>query len=231
VAEHRARHLGNVFAFDGAAHGSNEPYAWCWTAAALLERDPRYHERFRQLARELAEGQGQEVFARLFGSSTEELSEQWQLTVVDLDYGYDFARASVDFAPGKPLPSGGAEVTLAADRGWQSSRIELRAGQAYRIEAGGRYQVAAAGRPCPCEPGGVSIRYYKGRPLGVLLAAVRPEKPGPGTSSALLRPIVVGLGATLRPETAGTLYLKINDSPAELAKNAGQLRVKVSGAQ
>ncbi len=78
-----------------------------------------------------------------------------------------------------------------------------------------------------CEPGGVSIRYYKGRPLGILLAAVRPDDPPPGSTSALLRPTSVGLGATITPAETGTLFLKINDSPGELHDNAGQLKVEV----
>jgi hypothetical protein len=230
VAQHQAKHLRTVLVFDGRTHGSNEFYAWCWTAASLLERDPRYHDRFRQLALALAAGRGSAAFESLFAANPDELAEQWQLTVVDLDYGYDFARASVVFAPGQPLPAGGTEVSIAADRGWQSARVTLEAGQTYRLDAHGRFQVANPGRPWPCEPGGVSIRYYRGRPLGMLLAAVRPDHPEPGRSSALLRPVPVGLGTTLTPETTGTLYLKVNDSPAELADNAGQLQVKIQRA-
>lgn len=228
VAQHRAKYLRDVLAFNGQTHGSNEFYGWCWTAASLLERDPRYHDRFRQLALALAADNGSAAFAELFATHPDELAEQWQLTVVDLDYGYDFARASVLFAPGQPLPAAGTEVSIAADRGWQSARVTLEAGQTYRLVATGRYQVANPGRPWPCEPGGVSIRYYRGRPLGMLLAAVRPDHPEPGRSSPLLRPIPVGLGTTLTPETTGTLYLKVNDSPAALSDNAGQLRVKIN---
>ena len=49
----------------------------------------------------------------------------------------------------------------------------------------------------------------------------------PGSTSALLRPTVIGLGATIIPAESGTLFLKINDSPGELHDNAGQLKVEV----
>jgi hypothetical protein len=62
-------------------------------------------------------------------------------------------------------------------------------------------------------------------PLGMLQAAVRVEPPDPNEPTALVRTIGVGLGATLRPERSGTLYLRINDSPAELDDNAGELTV------
>ena len=39
--------------------------------------------------------------------------------------------------------------------------------------------------------------------------------------------VVVGLGTTLVPKRSGTLFLRVNDSPAELADNAGSLEVRV----
>ena len=64
-----------------------------------------------------------------------------------------------------------------------------------------------------------------------LLAAVRPEpspqSPADRSPSALLRPLVVGLGATLSPPQSGTLFFKINHSAGELDDNAGELKVEV----
>ncbi len=77
-----------------------------------------------------------------------------------------------------------------------------------------------------CEPGGVTIRYYRGHPLGILLAAVRPDHPKPGSTTALLHSTVIGLAAKLTPKQSGTLYLKVNDSAGELDDNAGELRVQ-----
>ena len=118
-------------------------------------------------------------------------------------------------------------VAVAADRGWQNSGVRLEAGQKYRLTASGEYQVANALKGWWCEPGGVTIRYYRGQPLGILLAAVRPDKPSPDRPSALLKPTVIGLGATLSPSESGRLFLKINDSPGELDDNAGTLEVEV----
>ena len=89
-----------------------------------------------------------------------------------------------------------------------------------------------------CEPNGVSIRYYGRRPLGMLLAAVRPAagifgkparrgQPAEEKPSAFLHPVPVGLRATLAPDQPGTLYLKINHSAGELDDNAGHLTVRV----
>ncbi len=228
VAQRRALRLKTVIEFPPSAHHASDPYAWCWAAVTLLDRHPRYQQRFRQLFQFVRAPDFNERFYRLFQADWQELCEEWQLMVTNLEYGYDVARSAVDFTPGKPLPLNKVKtVTIAADHGWQNSGLQLEGGVAYRLAATGRYQVAKEPKIWWCEPGGVSIRYYQGRPLGILLAAVRPERPPPGSTSALLRPAVVGLGATLSPPETGTLFLKINDSAGELDDNAGELKVTV----
>ncbi len=117
---------------------------------------------------------------------------------------------------------------MAADRGWQNSGIHLDAARSYALRAAGRYQVSDQPRTWWCEPNGVSIRYYRGQPVGVLLAAVRPDRPIPGAPSALIAPTTVGLATTLVPKHGGTLYFRINDSAGELADNAGELSVEIA---
>jgi hypothetical protein len=236
AVEHPSLSLKTVIEFPPSAHHETESYAWCWAAVTLLDRHPRYQERFHQLIPLVRRPDFNEHFYGLFKADWQELCEEWQLMTANMEYGYDVVRSAVDFTPGKallsnsPLPLGegpGARaVTIAADRGWQNSGLRLEAGAKYRLTAAGRYQVAKDPK-WQCEPGGVSIRYYQGRPLGILLAAVRPDHPSPESTSALLRPTVVGLGATLTPTETGTLFLKINHSAGELEDNAGELKVQV----
>jgi hypothetical protein len=151
--------------------------------------------------------------------------------IAGMEYGYDVSRAAIDFTPGQPLPPTGATLRVAADHGWQNSGVLLQGGTTYRLTAAGRYQVGTKPQVWWSEPGGVSLRWYQGRPLGILLAAVRPEKPVEKGPSAFLRPTAVGLGALLAPAQTGTLYLKINHSAAELADNAGELKAAVKPAR
>ncbi len=227
VAQRRALRLKTVIELPSDAFLKTEPYAWCWAAVTLLDRHPRYQERFRQLIGHVRDRDFNQRFYRLFEPDWQELNEEWQLMATNMEYGYDVRRAAVDFTPGKPLSRAGAEITVAADRGWQNSGLRLEAGADYQLTAAGRYQVAKTTRVWWSEPGGVSIRYYKGRPLGILLAAVRPDHPPPGSTTALLHSTAVGLGTTLSPGQTGTLFLKINDSAGELDDNAGELKVKV----
>ena len=219
--------MGDVLEYDGRAHVEVEPYGWCWAAAAFLDGHPRYRERFRKLPPHIAAKDFNRVVRETYADDWAQLAEEWQLFATNLDYGFDFAREVIDFRPGKPLATAGTTVTVAADRGWQSSGIELEAGKSYRLTATGRYQVARAPRPWWCEPAGVTIRYWHGHPLGVLLAAVHPEGVDPRADSPLLSPLVIGPQAVIRPIESGTLYLRINDSAAELSDNSGKLDVQV----
>jgi hypothetical protein len=226
-ADNRAQSLRTVIDGPRNLQKETELYAWSWAAAAFLDRHPRYRDRFRELYKHVRQRDFNEYVFEVFKNNWQQLSEEWQVFIAGLEYGYDVAHTVIDFTPGKPLPEKGAVVVIAADRGWQNSVIQLQAGVKYQLKASGRYQVANQPKIWWCEPGGVSIRYYQGRPLGILLAAVRPENPDENSPSVFLKPITVGLGTTISPEQSGTLFLKINDSAAELDDNAGELRVEI----
>jgi hypothetical protein len=226
-ARRKALTLDKVFQLGGTLHGTVEQYAWCWAAAAFLDHHPRYRQRFRQLAAHVAAPNFTQQAIAAFASDRPRLDEDWQIFVAHLDYGYDFARMDVELAVGRPIAAP-AHVQVAADRGWQSSGIVVEEGKRYRLKATGRYQVAAGPPPWMSEPGGVTIRYNQGRPLGMLLAAIRPDDPAANKPSGLIRPVPVGLDAVFTAPRTGTLYLRVNDSAGSLADNAGQAEVEIS---
>jgi hypothetical protein len=210
------------------AHLRNEPYGWCWGLAAFLDAHPSYQKPFRQLPQHLRSSDLTAWFREQVQNDWSPLRVDWQLFVMNIEYGYDIARAAVVHKPAMPLPPDGATATIAADRGWQSSGILLAAGTTCRIEAAGRYQVGETSQPWWCEPNGVTIHYYQGRPLGMLLAAVSNDTE---SLTPLARPQPIGLQATLPAPQGGTLYLKINESAAHLSDNRGELTVRVQAAR
>ena len=226
-AANKALFLSKVLAAPLEAHLNVDAYGWCWAAAAFLHGHPRYRERFYTATQLAADADFAEKFHELYAADWGDLGEEWQLFVGDLEYGYDLERSAIEFAPGQDLVDGAGMATVAADRGWQSSRLRVYPGKKYRLKARGRYQVAREPQPWWSEPGGVSIRYHKGRPLGMLLAAVRPDERDAESPSGLFRVAAVGLETTVTAEQTGTLYFKLNDSPAELSDNAGTLEVEV----
>jgi hypothetical protein len=220
--------LDEVLNLEPGLHSPAAHYGWCWATTAFLDGHPRYRERFRRLPAELREPDFNDRLKRVFAEDWSDLNEEWQCFVFDLDYGYDLTRSAIEFAAGQPLAAGGKRVTVEAARGWQSTGIRLESGKKYVLKAAGRYQLAAQGRIWWSEPNGVTIRYHGGRPLGMLLAAVHPDPYDPARASSLLSPTEIGLGAELTPDESGTLYLRVNDSPAELADNAGTATVEVT---
>jgi hypothetical protein len=226
LARHRGRSLAEVLAYDAQAHLKNEAYAWSWAAVAFLDNHPRYRERFHEMWRLTGDPNFNKQLAKRFAPDGAELVEEFQVFASDLAYGYDFNRTAIDFSTGKPMAGRRPKVTVAADRGWQNSGVKLDAGKTYRLTATGRYQVAKRAHVLYSEPGGVSIRYFHGKPLGVLLGAVRPDGPATG-DSPLASPLTIGLGATVRPEKTGTLYFRANISPGELDGASGSLTVEI----
>jgi hypothetical protein len=244
-AAHRARQFGNVLGIVSKEFLEVEPYAWSWAAVAFLDGHPRYHDRFRKTPELLkSPGHFNLKLHELYNDDFDRLVEEWQVFIADIDYGYDFERTAIDFTPGKPLETVSATATVEADRGWQNSGLALEAGKTYKLTASGRFQLATNPKPWISEAGGVSIHYLQGKPLGILLAAVRPNMPleigkvptsdedsdgAPhGAISAFLKPIVVGLGTTIAPTESGTLYFRVNDSAGQLFDNAGHVDVQVS---
>lgn len=223
----RGMSLLAIMKYDARAHLKNEPYGWCWAAAAFFDQHPLTQEKFRALRGDTRDRSID--FSKRFYEALQPhwpaINEDWELFTAEIDYGYDISRAAVVRRPAGPLPTGGVTISVAADRDWQSSGITLEAGKTYALTASGRFQVAREQVPWISEAGGVTIRYYQGRPLGLLLAAVSSEPPLSPTP--LLLPHAIGLSGEITPTTAGTLYLRVNDSPADLGDNAGEVAVTI----
>lgn len=227
-ADRHAWTPAKLLAWDGSATRESEMYGWCWALAAFLDGHPRYRERSRSLPSHVTEADFNAHVRRVFADDWAELNEAWQLFVANLDYGYDFERMEIEFRPGQKLAEPSKRVEVTADRGWQSSGVAVEAGKTYRLKAQGRYQLAGGAKPWTCEPGGITLRYNHGQPLGILLAAVRADERKPEGTSGLIKPRVVGLESTFTPSESGTLYFRVNDSAGSLGDNQGQLEVEIS---
>lgn len=203
-------------------------YAWCWAAAAFLDGHPSYRYKFRRMRSDVREQSAafSSYLRRQFAGQLRELDEQWQLFIANIDFGYDFARTSVQYRPGSVLPADGKKVKIAADRGWQSTGVRLEAGQPYRLIATGQIQIAQRPEVWVSEANGITLKYNRGLPIGMLVGNIRLDEPRPGMAN-LGRPIPVGINNTFTPAASGTLYLKVNDSAASLADNMGEYVVSI----
>jgi len=203
---------------------TTDQYAWCWGLCKFLDADPRWQPKFRQLQQHVADPKFNQHFQEAFHetSSESEVDQEWNAFVATLDYGYDAERMAMVHTAASAGEQAGA-IEIAADRGWQATGWQLRAGQEYKVTATGRFQIAYDSQPWPCEPGGVTLEYHEGRPLGMLLGAI-----SSADGSTFAEPLAIGLERTLKPEHDGQLYLRVNDSPAQLSDNRGALQVSHS---
>ncbi len=99
--EGRGLSLEQIAAYGPTAHLRNEPYGWCWGASAFLDGHPDYSRRFRQLASHVRDSSSNfaAFFQKTYAGDRRQLDEQWQLFVVNLDYGYDLQREAIVYEP------------------------------------------------------------------------------------------------------------------------------------
>ncbi|NOY30547.1 MAG: hypothetical protein GXP28_10345 [Planctomycetes bacterium] len=197
---------------------TTDQYAWCWGLCNFLDSHPQWQPKFRQLHQHVADPKFNQRFLAMFEDT--QLEHEWNAFVATLDYGYDAKRMAIvqrDFGDA-------ATENIAADRGWQEvTGWQLQAGKEYRITAEGSFQIAKTPEPWPCEPGGITLEYHEGRPLGMLLGAFCYAN-----GDTFSEPIDIGLGQTIKPKKNAQLYLRVNDSPARLSDNKGTLRVSLA---
>jgi hypothetical protein len=227
-ANDRALLLHEVLKLPPEAHRSNDAYAWSWAAAHFFDSHPRYQQAFRALTQDakLPSVEFSTKFLTALKDDIATVQTEWQLFVGNCEYGYDVAANALAVKPTMPLTAAGAKVDVAANHAWQSSGIVLEAGKTYRITASGRYQLGQEPKPWWCEPGGVTIRYHDGQPLGMLLGAIRNDEQ-PEALTPLLKPQPLGLAREITPSRTGTLWLKINEYAGEWADNEGSLQVEI----
>lgn len=232
----RAPRLAEVFAQPPRAHGTLDAYAASWAAVALLANHPAHHAAFTAAERGPLDGAFTARLTATPGWDASRACRDFGAFLADLDYGYDFSRSAIDWAPGAPL-AGPAVVAVASDRGWQNAGLSLAKGRRCSFAASGRITVGEASAchtdltpddpPATCRlestPDGITLRWYRGRPAGRLLVAQWLDRDD-GTSPTFCV-LADGSAGDFTALTDGPVFLKVNEGPGDLADNAGEFRV------
>ena len=224
--------LAAIFATPGANHRDLSAYAGSWAAVAMLSLHPRHAPTFAAAERGPLDPQFNQRLSDTTGWNGDQAERDFDAFTDEIDYGYDFTRSAIDWAPSRPLDSQ-QTLSVAADRGWQNAGWSLRKGARYSLKATGRCAIGTLTEPATepplrleTEADGISLRWYRGRPLGRLLMAQWVDQPDEGGRP---RFVVVAEGGRreFTAATDGTLFCKLNDPPGELADNDGHLTVEV----
>lgn len=223
----------SVLQYGPTAHLQNAPYGWCWAMCWFFDNHPDYQQAFRDLQGNV---RNETVsFSTQFYTNLKDdwplIVEQWAIFVIEIDYGYDLPPAVISHqaeALGRPEDATQPLVaTLAVDRGWQSTGIELTQGETYEVAADGLFQIKTGDETWDCTPRGVTIEYHRRHPLGVLMGAVRPAEITEEETSFLAIGEPLGAGRSIVAPRSGLLYVRVNEAAGDLFDNVGELSVSV----
>ena len=219
--------LEEVLATPPDRHHALASYAASWAAVAMLSGHPAYAKTFRDLEAGPLDANLTQRLEQAPGWNAEQAARDFDAFTAEVDYGYDFLASAVDWSPGKPLVAA-SQMTVAADRGWQNSGWSLRQGDRLAVVADGRCRVGAVAEgPIETEPEGISLAWYRGRPVGRLLVAQWfPAASGGGRPQWKI--LAEGSRGKCVAVADGPVYCKINESPGALADNTGTLSVILS---
>ena len=219
--------LEEVLATPPDRHHALGSYAASWAAVAMLSGHPAYAKTFRDLEAGPLDANLTQRLEQAPGWNAEQAARDFDAFTAEVDYGYDFSTSAIDWSPGSPLATA-SQVSVAADRGWQNSGWSLRQGDRLAVVADGRCRVGAVPQgPIETEPEGISLAWYRGRPVGRLLVAQWfPAASGGGRPQWKI--LAEGSRGECVAVADGPVYCKINESPGALADNTGTLSVILS---
>ncbi len=224
-----------ILAAPAADHRDLSAYAANWAAVTFLARHPASAEAFRAAERGPLDRRFNARLAASPGWDAAEVARDFDAFTDEIDYGFDFARARIDWSPGLPLDDS-RTVDVPAGSGWTNTGCRLRAGDRYAFTASGRCLLevlpadpatGSAAVRIETEPAGISMRWYRGRPLGRLLVAQWGENPTDGGRPRFVV-IAEGQRGEFQAPGDGVVYCKLNESPGELADSAGRFAVEIA---
>ena len=206
-----------------------ESYAWSWALQVFAHHHPLFGQTFVNLQNEmyLSTDGVTHRFLQSYHANQHEFDSAWSLFLHHLDYGYDLKREIIAHKKTLiPLSKQIATTSIDVTMGWQSTGFVLPNNSVLDIVAGGRFRVAQDSQPWWCEPQGVTLEYYQGHPLGMLLAVVVNSKAADSVE-AFTHPTAIGRRGQITTIRGGILYLRINERADKLEDNQGTISVKV----
>ncbi len=228
LADGLAPSLEDILRYDNTAHRSVEAYAWSWAVVLFLSQHPDSRDAFRKMLHGPLQPDAtntRSLFRRLH-AKWPILRAAWRIWINDLDYGADPSRMMLHLADCKPLQHP-VSVSVDAAQGWQPTGVCVPGGVPIRIAAAGKFTLADLPRPWTSTADGVTLEYYRGRPLGQLIAAIVGPEPKEAAHTESIPTYAVGSGGTIQSPSAGQLILRINEPSGALDDNRGSLTVQI----
>ena len=223
-------------------------YGWAWAACEFLATHPDSRDAFASWNQQLKRSSA--VFDQLVETSLQpiwnNLARDWELFIDEIDYGSNGRAAHI--APAKkinPVQLGAQNLgaqnlgyRISSSLAWQITEIQLQPGTSIHVKCHSRFQVGQsmiAGQLTPWEStaNGITLHYYRSRPLGELLVGTIDESAADVDAQIeglrAYQPLgVSGVFTATRP---GRVCFRINASPARMDDNQGDLDLEIQIVQ
>jgi hypothetical protein len=230
--QHLTPSLTDVFALAGSEHGRIRDYASSWAVTVFLAEHPRYRDAFRLAEAGPLDGRFNQRLHDTAGFDAELASRDFDAFTDDLDYGYDLEQMAVDWSAGEPL-QGVVQRTVDPSRGWQNTGVTVEQGAQVRFQTRGRSELgrlAGIEVDLTSEGQGITVDWYRGRPIGRLFLGQWIDEPGDGGRPRFER-LAEGSTGSFVAATKGPLFARINDSPTGRHDNGQGLTLLLAPVQ
>ena len=231
-------------------------YAWRWALCHLLANNPNYFDRFRPLGLGILTDQSDATFAHVYGAMSQEIAFEYRFFLEHFDLGYEVTLTAWDWKTKFRRVSPAVPVTcvIESKRGWQASRVLVKAGDELEIIAEGSWTLSADGpelspfgvplsdpepKPAPEKPAnGKKVAPAKRNPKSELLDELPSIVPynSPFKAGQLVgvlfndyelgEPFAISADGSFVAPGDGQLFLRCEEAWNRLADNKGKVNVK-----
>jgi hypothetical protein len=188
-------------------------YAWRWALCHLLANNPNYSDRFGALGVAMMSGKAAS-FESTYGDVAPHISFEYDQFVKNFGNGYRADLCAWDWSKKTSSLSGTRRATqkVSARAGWQTTSVQLKAGESYDIAAKETWKIVDGGD----ELTGDGDAAGNGKLIGAIFHDYQ-----------LSEPFEIGQLKTYVAASDGQLVLRCRDKWTELSDNDGELTVYV----
>ncbi|MBL8819225.1 MAG: hypothetical protein JNL58_24555 [Planctomyces sp.] len=226
--------LDDLWFPSGTAFTEDSQYAHAWAVLWMINHHPHWREfsdRLRPLRRR---DEFNAAVAQLTSNERLRFSIDWLLYIDSLIEGFDPKRCFADWGvldetqelSSVPRLPEQLSLTVSASGAWQVVPYQIEADSTIEITASGEFTLGKEPRPWISHPEGITFDYFRGRPLGELIAVLVTTD---GTD--ITRRIPIGRNSRMTIDDDCWLWLQLNESSAGRSDNSGDAQIQLRRVQ
>lgn len=209
----KPKKMADIVAAGQITGDSWQAYAWRWALCHLLANNPNYSRRFKKLGLNLM-AKKEDSFDRAFGKIAPKISFEYDQFVENFGNGYrvdlcvwDWNRKASNLSS-----TGRIDQDVKANKGWQATKLEVRAGVSYDYVTQGKWRTSQATEEVSAD----GEANGTGKLIGVIY-----------NDFSLGEPFELGAKGKLTGAEEGQLFVRCQDEWTSLSDNEGKIKLFV----